>query len=81
MRANPRSLATKWVAQSDEMPEELHQLEDAITAAKRARDKWLHDHPAVRIRLQRIRDSAPVARSNAPFSIWADRSREPDPAA
>jgi hypothetical protein len=35
-RANPNSLATKWVAQSDAMPDELIALEDAITAAKRA---------------------------------------------
>jgi hypothetical protein len=80
-RANPNSLATKWVAQSDAMPNELIALEDAITAAKKARDRYLDAHPAIRARLARIRDSAPLARSNAPFSIFADRSCDPKPAA
>jgi hypothetical protein len=69
-RANPNSLATKWVEQSDAMSDELHALEDAVTAARKARDKWLHDHPATRRRLERLRDSAPIYRDNKPFSIF-----------
>jgi hypothetical protein len=70
MRANPASLCTKWVAESDEMPDELHALEDAISAAVRARDKWLHEHPAVRVRLARLRDSSPPMINNEPFSLF-----------
>ncbi|HEY7092740.1 MAG TPA: hypothetical protein VH393_06155 [Ktedonobacterales bacterium] len=75
-RANPKSLCTKWVEQSDAMSDELHALEDEVTAAKRARDKYLHEHPIERKRLERLRDMAPIARSNAPFSIFADTSRD-----
>jgi hypothetical protein len=80
-RINPQTLATKALAICDEMPEELHQLEDAITAAKRARDKWLVEHPAIRWRLQRVRDSAPIDQSRRILSIFADESRDPKPAA
>jgi hypothetical protein len=70
MRTNPRSLATKAVAISDSMSDELHRLEDAITAAKEARDKYLHEHPAERKQLARLRDTAPIYRDNKPFSIF-----------
>lgn len=80
-RINPNSYATKAAALDAVKPDELIALEDAIVAAQRARDKWLEQHPAVRRRLQRIRDSAPLARSNAPFSIFADTSHDPKPAA
>jgi hypothetical protein len=69
-RANPKSLCTKWIAQSDAMSDELHALEDEIAAAKKARDKWLHEHPVERRRLERLRDSAPMYRDNKPFSIF-----------
>jgi hypothetical protein len=64
------------VEQSDAISDELHALEDAIAAAKRTRDKYLHEHPVERKRLERLRDMAPLARSNAPFSIFADTSRD-----
>jgi len=70
MRTNPKSLATKAVAISDAMSDELHALEDAITAVKRARDKYLHEHPEERKRLERLRDTAPMSRDNKPFSIF-----------
>jgi hypothetical protein len=76
-RANPNSLCTKWVEESDAMSDELHQLDDKIASAKKARDRYLAEYPAVRRRLERIRDSAPMARSNAPFSLFADTSRDP----
>jgi hypothetical protein len=69
-RANPNSLCTKWVEQSDAMSDELQALEDEIAAAKRARDKWLDEHPVERWRLERLRDSAPMYRDNKPFSIF-----------
>jgi hypothetical protein len=69
-RVGPKSLATKAVAISDAMSDELHALEDAITAAKAARDKYLHEHPAERKRLERLRDTAPIYRDNKPFSIF-----------
>jgi hypothetical protein len=52
------------------MSDELHILEDAVTAARQARDKWLHEHPQERRRLARLRDTAPLYRSNAPFSVF-----------
>jgi hypothetical protein len=70
VRANPNSLARGWVAQSDAMPPELHWLEDRITAAIAERDAWLHEHPVVRARLARIRDSAPMYDDNRPFSLF-----------
>jgi hypothetical protein len=70
MRTSPKSLATKAVAISDAMSDELHALEDAITAAKAARDKYLHEHLAERRRLERLRDTAPIYRDNKPFSIF-----------
>jgi hypothetical protein len=77
MRINPKTFATKALAMDAAMPDELVQLEEQITAAKRARDKWLKERPAVARRLAHLRDTAPLARSNAPFSIFADASREP----
>jgi hypothetical protein len=68
-RANPNTLATGWKAQSDAMSDELHALEDAVTAAQRARDKWLHEHPEERARLARLRDTAPIV-NNRPFSLF-----------
>jgi hypothetical protein len=76
-RANPKSLCTKWVEQSDAMSDELHALEDGIAAAKHARDKYLHEHLVERKRLERQRDTAPIARSNTPFSIFADPRNDP----
>jgi hypothetical protein len=76
-RANPSSFCTKWVEESDAMSDQLHQLEDTIASAKKARDRYLAVHPEVRRRLERIRDSVPIARSNAPFSLFADTSRDP----
>jgi len=70
MRTSPKSLATKAVAISDAMSDELHALEDAITAAKKARDAYLAAHPAERRRLERLRDTAPIYRDNKPFSIF-----------
>ncbi|HEY7021377.1 MAG TPA: hypothetical protein VH349_09690 [Ktedonobacterales bacterium] len=76
-RVSPKTYATKALAMDDAMSDELHALEDAITAARAARDKYLHEHPAERKRLERLRDTAPIARSNAPFSICADTRSDP----
>jgi hypothetical protein len=75
--ANPNSLCTKWVQQSDAMSDELHSLEDQIAAAKKARDKYLQQHPAERKRLERLRDTAPMFRDNRPFSLFADPRNDP----
>jgi hypothetical protein len=77
MRANRNTFCTKWLEQSDSMSDELHQLEDTVTAAKRARDKYLDEHPDERKRIERLRDTAPMYRSNRPFSIWASEARTP----
>ena len=77
MRINPNSLCTKALEMSDEMSDELHEIEDQIAAANKARARYLTAHPAEAKRLQRIRDSAPLARSNAPFSIFADTRSDP----
>jgi hypothetical protein len=69
-RVNPNSYATKAVAMSNASSDELVALEDAITAAKRARDKYLDAHPEERARLARLRDTAPMYRDNKPFSIF-----------
>jgi hypothetical protein len=74
---NRNSLCTKALAISDAMSDELHALEDQISAAKKARDKYLHEHPVERRNLEWLRDTAPMARSNVPFSIFADTSRDP----
>jgi hypothetical protein len=76
-RINPNTYATKALEISDAMSDELIALEDSITAAKKARDKYLHEHPVERSNMEWLRDTAPVARSNAPFSIFADTSRDP----
>jgi hypothetical protein len=65
------------VEQSDEMSDELHAIEDAITVANKARARYLTAHPVEAKRLQRIRDAAPMYRSNAPFSIFADTRNDP----
>jgi hypothetical protein len=76
-RINPNSFCTKAVALDAEKSDELIAIEDQISAANKARAKYLTAHPVEAKRLQRIRDSAPLARSNAPFSIFADTSRDP----
>jgi len=74
-RANPRTLATKWLAQSDAMTDEEHEVEDAKLAEARARTKA--ETPAERRERYGLRDSAPLYRDNRPFSIWADDGRDP----
>jgi hypothetical protein len=70
MRATPNSLCTKWVAMSDAMTDAEHAAEDAKLAEAKARAKYLHEHEAERKWLERLRDTAPMYRSNAPFSIF-----------
>jgi hypothetical protein len=76
-RANPNSFCTKWVEQSDAMSDELYQLEDQIAAAKKARAKYLYEHPVERRRLGHLRDMVPVLRDNLPISLFADARNAP----
>lgn len=78
-RINPNSYATKAVAISDASSDELVRLEDAVTQAQKALAAYLHAHPVERQRIARIRDTAPMARDNRPFSIFAPE--DPRPAA
>jgi hypothetical protein len=72
-RIKTNSYATKAVAMSETISDELMALEGAITAAKKARDNDLQE----RKRLERLRDSVPFARSTRGFSLFADLRNGP----
>jgi hypothetical protein len=76
-RINPNSFATKAIAMSDAMSDELIAPEDVITAAKKARDVYLAASRAERKRRERVRDTVTIARSKRRFSLFADTSRDP----
>jgi DICT domain-containing protein len=73
-RINTNLFATKAVAMSDAMSDELIVLKDAITAAKKTSDKYLQE----RKRLERLRDTASIKRSNREFSLFADPRNGPE---
>jgi hypothetical protein len=72
MRANPNSLCTRWVEISDAMTDEEHAAEGAAFAAT----KLAARNETERKARQRKMDTAPLASSNRPFSIFADTSRD-----
>jgi hypothetical protein len=76
-RANPKSLCTKWVAISDAMTDEEHAAEEAKFAERKA--FHANETGAERKARQRKMDTAVCvgSRGNAPFSIFADTSRDP----
>jgi hypothetical protein len=74
MRANPNSLCTKWVEISDAMTDEEHAAEDAAFAVAKLAAR--NETEAERKARQRKMDTAPLASSNRPFSIFADTSRD-----
>lgn len=70
---NTNSCAMKAVVMSEALSDELIALEDAITAAKKARDKFMQE----RERLERLHDTTPIVRSHRGFSLFADPHNDP----
>jgi hypothetical protein len=75
-RANPNTLATGWLRQSNAMTDAEHAADDAEYAALKA--FYANETEAERKARQRKTDTAMLAPfGNRTFSIFADTSRDP----
>jgi hypothetical protein len=72
-RANPKTLCTKWLEQSNAMTDEEHAAMDEQERNRKQLAWYLNANPAYAAWLAKQRDKAPLARHHhdtKPFSIF-----------